>query len=520
MPPAVEAVPEQTPTSLETDTRALAGILERHRYLILCLLTLIYAFGALAHARGKPLWYDEIITTIVASAPDVPTVWKAAGETDINPPLPHLLIHFSMQWFGDKEMGARIPAIAGFWIFCLCLYRFTRRRCGILYGLAALLIPIVTSAYSYAVEARGYGPELAFCGLALVAWQAAADGSRRNLALPGLAVSLSGATLCHYYAILLYLPLAGGEAFRWYRTRKFDVGVWGALTAGGAGLAWRVPVILGASRWSAHTWAPPSPEQILEFWETGLQHSLSFLVVLTAMLALAIIATRRKPEEAPDPAITLEDHELIAGVLFLAIPTVAVGGALLVTHMFTTRYALLALAGFAFLAPMAAAHLTGGRVMLGFLMTAALLAGFGLVTIDISGLENPFGQEPVLEKALQKEPVVISDGQLFLQMWQYAPEPLKPRLEFLADDEAAIRYMGFDTIDEGLRVLRPWTSARVVDYRDFFAPGREFLIYQSTLRQGWLLAKVLDDGGTAEILALHGSRELIRVRFKPRAGSE
>jgi len=56
------------------------------------------------------------------------------------------------------------------------------------------------------------GPELAFCGLALVAWQASAGTAAGGafLTLPMLAVSLTGAIFCHYYAILMYIPLAGG----------------------------------------------------------------------------------------------------------------------------------------------------------------------------------------------------------------------------------------------------------------------------------------------------------------------
>lgn len=507
--------PTETPSSLENDARNLAGVLERHKYAVLVLLTVVYAIGAVWQARGKPLWYDEIITTFAATAPDAATTWKVAQQTDVNPPLPHLLMHFTMKWVANEEVGARIPAMAGFWIFSLCLYRFTGRRVGIFYALSALLLPVVTSAYGFAVEARAYGPVLGFCGLALIGWQAAADGLKRPLALAALAGGLAAALLCHYYAILIYLPLAGGEAFRWYRRRRLDWPVWAAFAAGAIPVVWRAATIMGASKWSAHSWATPSPVQVLEFWETGLQHSLSFLVLLTALLALAIVAGRKRADAPPGDEVALEDHELIAGVLFLAIPVAAVAGALLVTHVFTPRYALFALTGFAYLAPMVTAHLSGGRTLAGFLMTVTLLAGLGLATLEIPSPENPFQREPILEKALQQEPVVIPDGQLFLQAWQYAPESLKSHLLFVADDEAAVKYMGFDSIDEGLRVVRPFAPVQVVDYQAFYAPGKEFLVYQNTLRPGWLLEKAMDDGGSAEVLAYRGFRELIRVRFKP-----
>lgn len=509
------AVPiPQRSQSLEADARKLAGKVERHRYLAILLLTAIYVFGAILHARAKPLWYDEIITVIAAGEPTAAMTWEAAQQTDINPPLPHLLMHYSMRWFSQPEIGARIPSIVGFWVFCLCIYRFTRRRVGIFYAFAALLLPVVTGAYAYSVEARAYGVSLAFCGTALVAWQAAAERSGRIWALPALALSLAGATLCHYYTVLLYLPLAGGEAFRWYRTRKFDVGIWTAFAAGGSTLLWRISVIVGASaKWSAHSWATPSPDQVLEFWESGLQHALPFVALLIAFLALSIVASRKEREPDTASPVALEDHELIAGVLFLAIPLAAVAGALLVTHMFVPRYVLFALAGFTYLTPMLSAYWTRGRTMVGFVMTIVTLVGLGLVTMEVPPAGNPFLHEPILAKALQAGDVIIPDGQLFLQMWQYAPPPLKSRILFLADGGAAVQYMGFDSIDNGLQVIRPWSTAHVIDYRDFFAPGREFLIYQNTLRPGWLLSKVMQEQGTAQIEAYDGYRELIRARF-------
>jgi len=511
------AAPVLSHSSLEADARRLAGIAENRCYWILALLTVFYVAGSIQHARFKPLWYDEIITTIAASAPTGMATIEAARQTDINPPLPHLLMHYSMQWFSTPEIGARIPAIAGYWIFCLCLYRFTRRRVGIFYAFAALLLPAVTSAYLYSVEARGYGLELGFAGIALLAWQTAAGRPGRFWALPALAISLAAATMCHYYAILLYLPLAGGEAFRWHRTREFDAGIWAALAAGGAALLWRIGAVAGSSaRWTAHTWAPPSPDQILEFWETGLQHALPFVALWIALVALSIVAGRGQPEPDPDPQapVALEEHELFAGVLFLAIPVAAVAGALLVTHMFTPRYVLFTLTGFAYLIPMLAARLTKGRTLVGFLLTIVAMIGLGMMTLTVPPVRNPFLQEPILAKALETGDVVIPDGQLFLQMWQYAPARLKSRILFVADSAAAVKYMGFDSIDDGLRVVRPWSTARIIDYRDYFAPGREFLVYQNTLRPGWLLSRVLQEEGTAQLEAYDGYRELLRVRFR------
>ena len=512
---AVSAGRPSSDSSMENDARRVAVWIEKRQRPILCAFAILYLLGAGLHARSKPFWYDEIITLVIANSPNLSTFWKAAAACDAAPPLPHLMTHLCVRWFGSGEISARIPAIVGFLVFCLCLYRFTLRRAGIYYALAALLLPTVMETYYYSVEARAYGPELAFCGLALVAWQAATERSRRFLALPGLALSIAAALLCHYYAALLYLPLAGGEAVRLYRNRKIDWGVWAAFAAGGAPILWRISTVVGVVKGFTHTWAVPYPEQAIEFWETGLQHTSAFLTLLLALAALAIIRTRKDPDTAPSAVPQLADHELVAGALFLAIPAAAVAGALLVTHMFAVRYALIALAGFAFLAPMVAAHMLGGRALPGFLLMAALVAGFGFSSLAVPPSRNPFDGEPLLREALQQGPVAVSDGQLFLQMWHYAPEPLKSRLLFLADDEAAVKYMGFDTLDGGIRVLRDWSSLRVLDYQSFASPGREFFVYQNTIRPGWLISKVVDDGATVEVRKYAGLRSLMRVRLKP-----
>ena len=186
-----------------------------------------------------------------------------------------------------NEVSARLPAIGGFWVLCLCLFQFVERRKGVVYGLCALLLPVMTGAYFYATEARAYGLELGFTGIALAAWRSAAEGRHRTLALPALALSLACVMLCHYYGVLAYLPLAGAEAVRTRRERRLDWGVWLALALGGMPLVWRAVTILGVVRgFSSHTWAPAYLRQGLEFWESGLAPGAAFAALFIGLLAL------------------------------------------------------------------------------------------------------------------------------------------------------------------------------------------------------------------------------------------
>ena len=517
------------PPDFETDARRMGAQLEKGKYLVLLALTVCYAAGAMLHARGKPLWYDEIFTVIAASAPNAAGTWRLAQQVDASPPLTHLLTHFAMRWFGAGEVATRLPAIAGFWIFCLCLFWFVRRRLGIFYGLMALLLPIATGAYDYSYEARAYGPELAFCGLMLVAWQAATSSgwAQKPLghaaACAMLALSLIGALMCQYYAILLYVPLAGGEAVRSWKARRIDWGLWAAMAFGAAPLVWRMATIRAVvGGFSQVSWSPPYPIDVLAFWEDGLQPTLSVLVL--ALAAMALWAWKSPGSSSPPPPpveqpASLPAHEIVAGILFLTIPALAVAAGMLVTHLYSARYALAGLTGVVLLLPAVAARVSGGRSLPAYLMLALALVRPIVVMVTAPPPQDVVAGEFVLVHALEQVPeqgpVVVADGQTFVQIWYYLPARLKSKIVFLVDREASVKYRTFNTaaIDAALTDARRFCGLPVIDYRDFAAPGKEFRVLQNPLKPGWLLDKIAADGGTEAIEQYTKLRQLYRVRM-------
>jgi hypothetical protein len=276
-------------------------------------------------------------------------------------------------------------------------------------------------------------------------------------------------------------------------------------------LVWRAVTILGVVRgFSSHTWAPAYLRQGLEFWESGLAPGAAFAALFIGLLALV----GRGAPESTKGEDAVPEHEWVAGALFVAIPLAAVIGALLVTHMFTERYALIGLAGFCLLTPMVAAEVFGRRGAAGIVLLGVLAWGAAIRLVDYQAKGNPFAGEPLLLEALEQGPVVIADGQLYMQMWQYAPERLKARMLFLADDASAVKYMGFETIDGGIRALIPWAPVQVREYAEFATPGREFLVYQNSLRPGWVLSRVVADGASVAIRKVATFRELVSVRLR------
>src|SRR5436305_2015510 len=79
---------------------------------------------------------------------------------------------------------------------------------------------------------------------ALMFWQDAADRAAHRLgSLVGLAVSLGVAASSHYYAVLLWVPLACGEMVRWRARRHPDFSIVVALAAGVVPLVFWLPLM-------------------------------------------------------------------------------------------------------------------------------------------------------------------------------------------------------------------------------------------------------------------------------------
>ena len=72
------------------------------------MLTVVYAAGAMMHARGKPFWYDEVFTVMSAMPADLAGSWQATQKLDTAPPLTRVLTHFAVSWLGHGEIPARL----------------------------------------------------------------------------------------------------------------------------------------------------------------------------------------------------------------------------------------------------------------------------------------------------------------------------------------------------------------------------------------------------------------------------
>src|SRR5215470_13983930 len=211
------------PTIYETGDR-LAELMDRHKYILLAVFSITYFADVLYRASRKLFWFDELLTVYAARLETVESLWKGLmAGIDFNPPLFHIVTRLSERVLGESTIGARLPEIVGFWIFCLCLFRFVSPRSTSLSGFIALLFPVASLAHWYAYDARPYGMALGLCGIALVCWQEAADRSTgRFWYLAGMGVALACILLMHTNSFLIFAPLAAGEVVRAIRRRRAD----------------------------------------------------------------------------------------------------------------------------------------------------------------------------------------------------------------------------------------------------------------------------------------------------------
>lgn len=85
--------------------------------------------------------------------------------------------------------------------------------------------------------------------------RAAAEGSRRAVAIPLLALCLALMTATRYYAVFFLVPLFVVEMIRWWDSGNLDFGVLGAMVASPLVLALHYALILANKPFHQHFWA-------------------------------------------------------------------------------------------------------------------------------------------------------------------------------------------------------------------------------------------------------------------------
>jgi hypothetical protein len=465
------------------------------------------------------LWGDELLTLYTSSLHDWRTITElleSGGE--FHPPFFYALESACLSLFGATELALRIPAIAGVWLMVASLFAYLRRRVGAGPGFAGACFPLLTSAAYFATEARGYALVLGFGSFALLCWDRCGEGRPRGLPVLGFALSLVAAAASSYYAILLVVPFAIGQAVRSYRMRTVQPAVWCALAAV------IVPAILsgGLIRTGAravHNWPAPPWTVAIGFYADMLQQAL---IPMGFFLALVAGTRFLRPKEEPQtiPFVPPLEHLALA-FAFLGFSVWVIAAAKLATHAFALRYAIPSVIGASILVGFVAAR--GGRLeqrALVAIVACYAIAGAGWRSITHYRQERIEWDANVawLGARTRGSVVAVDAVGTFLRLSHYAPADLRSRMMMPADPARARHYGVDDSGDHTLLVLNPWFRLPVTDYDSFTHSHEEFFLlsdhWKDWAEWQWLTRALVDDGRRVTLEGQHVQWLLYRVTQK------
>lgn len=460
----------------------LSETLERHKGVVLAVFSIAYFGLTFYRASRKLFWLDELVTVYLCRLPDFKSVWHAVlNGVDFNPPVLYLVTRFSERIFGEGHIATRLPEIVGFWVFCLCLFRFVSLRLSALSACVSMLFPLVTGAYWYAYEARAHGLVLGFCGIALVSWQAAAENSaRRGWWLFALGGSLACALLTHSFAFLIFIPIFLGELWRATSRRHLDWPLWTTIVVSFLALLASIPLV---SKVVTEVGTDPFFFANL----VRLQNSYRKLLIPNGADVLVgwLILTCMFYEERESLGLKrgFRRYEVFALWAFAAIPVFEYGTAKFTGAPFLSRYAVSAIAGFACMLAAAVSRrpiLALGTILL---ITAQIgwdfkkfWSGSALVEpstdYQISTRAHEFRERYEWMAEDRTLPIVLIDNADFLPTSFYAPARVAPQLVYVVWPKGDLN----GKLVARMRVCCNSEPA-IVELTDFLASHDTFLVY-------------------------------------------
>jgi hypothetical protein len=394
------------------------------------------------------------------------------------------------------------------------------------------MLPLVTTAYWYAYEARSYGIVLGFCGVALICWQAATERTtHRSWILAGLGAALFCALSTHSYAVLLFAPFVIGELTRTLIRRRADGKLWLAILLPVLAILLSVPLLHQAKSILTGQFSA-SVTGILKTYQFLFAPGAGVWAAILVFFCMGQIAVRERTMSDPsaEPHIgdashaakSLTVYEVAAALAFLALPFFSFLTARIAHTPVLPRYSLGAVAGFACLLGGACAQ----RVLVG---STILLVISGQIAVDLwSFFWSPYLTEPITSVSISTSlktyeeqykwiasdshkqiPVVFLDNLEFAQSFHYAPAEIASRLMYLSLSEDA----NGDGYSRLIRYGR--ARGRVSSLPNLLATSRTFLAY-TPFRSNSIVGRFIDDGASVSVEKMWLDHALYLVTYGSR----
>jgi hypothetical protein len=445
--------PDAKASSISADIERIGAFAEACTPWLIAIFVAGVAIWGVAKSYYRPLWFDEILTVLVAKLKTTDDILAACRTgADGQPPLYYLIERASIRVLGNDALGIRLPSLTAYIVFCLSMYHFVARRTSKICGLIAMLIPGTTECWYYATEGRPYAILLGCTGVALVSWQLAASREKRGLGLAALCLSLAITLNIHYYAFLLIIPFAVAELVLFLQNRRADWAMWVAIILPCVSWLFSLPLILIArsnmgTHWGVPQWLASPEETATQFFS----HSVSAGLLLLLLIFVLRTMNFGQPQSTEGPTIA-RSTLLAEGSLAISLallPVVGVIFATLATHTYVPRYMIAMVGGVCIIAASALAAIFQGRRGPAFLALLVLCGGFlswapqDWVMIR-EERAKPFAivmrTRITVANIDRSLPIVISNPYTFMESRYYLPEGLRTNIWYLADERTAVRY--------------------------------------------------------------------------------
>lgn len=479
-------------------------------HLLLSFVLLLTTVLSLLWSHARLMWNDEFLsfyTDGVATFKQVILV-QLHHPISLDPPTYHLLSHLCMDLLGRNAIALRLPALAGFLLFQLCLYFFVCRLAGPRSAVLAASLPLLTASFRYSVEGRPYGLLLGLYALSLLCWDVATqtatqdDNVPRSRLLPliGLTLSIALAVTSHYFGVLILIPVSLGELSRTYLRKRLDFGLLTALALGLASVALILPFKRALMVYRQHYYitgvnihdiSQGYRELFLRYttWPMSLQKLAAALMVVLA-LTLAIAGYKRfKRRSATEHAYTWFALSAMA-----LLPFFGYLFGRFVTHTMEVRYVIAALIAFAATFAIVLERRLRSNTFYYVTLALILLAAIDINTWNIvkerrasDAILASLKPSPALNAALAADPHARlyeqSLGNFFVDSF-YAPDvALRSRITLLYDANREVFWLKHDTYSISAVNMQHFTNLPILPYDQMRRePGSHLLVQ---FHDGW-----------------------------------
>jgi Dolichyl-phosphate-mannose-protein mannosyltransferase len=466
-------------------------------------LTILYLlFVSIGNRRY--VWFDELFTFDIANSPSLKDLWHRELAFDLQPPAGYLLSRASMHIFGANPFGLRFPSMVEFYVGSLAVLLYVQRKAGVGFAtLAVLLLWGASPTLYYAVEARPYALIFFSFSCLLLSWDIATRSNPRRLALLGVGMATFCLATAHVFSVFTLFAFIVAEGVRFWRRRKADYALWAALFLPMLAMSIYVPLTRAFAGVVFAIYA--SPQTISSFYLNTLGAPILSFVLLAVLLAASMpgdVDPKRAPEFAAEDLALFAC--LLANPILVNLLLIHRRGTFYDRYCLTSQVAIMA----------ALAIFLGLRVRRN--RWAAYVGSIVLVFFIVKTqvwhvLHFPAPRNAAFLASIQPSlPIVVGEGQVFVEMNRYESASLLSRVYFLKDSQASMQYMHTNLFQDYMApdVMKkagfPFT-ANVAQYSRFVSQHRQFLLLGA--RTEWVFQKLLYSG--ASIAFVGGYSDLL-----------